>query len=106
MKEGNLEFQCSRCGIIKVPILKDSEKAKIIHFKKNIGPMHAINFVRNTYGFELSESKNLINHINSKTGECLVCKVSDIEGENKNCPNCGRFTLNWDHEKLKAFDVD
>lgn len=89
-----LTYTCSRCRPVKVLILKDIEKAEILAKRQDLGTIKTIKFIFDSYKLNLGDAKNLIHHINYKKGKCLVCKVSDIEVENQNCSNCGRFTLN------------
>lgn len=93
-------YKCSRHKDVKVPSLSKKEKIEILNKREELGTLRTTKFLRETYEMELGEAKNFIHHINSKKGKCLVCKVDSMEGENQTCPNCGRFSLNWDIEKL------
>ena len=87
-------YTCFRCkGEILVPSFNNSQKGII----KELGPIEGIKYIRENSTLSLSEAKLLRTHLNPYKGKCLICKVSDIIGENQACsnPNCKRFNLNW-----------
>ena len=93
-------YECRKCGQVDVPLLSEEQKSEMAKLYRE-SPLRAIQFLVQHSEFNLVQSKSFVKHINKKTGHCHVCKVKDIVGENKNCPNCGRFSVNWDLERLE-----
>ena len=87
---------CKRCKTeIRIPEFSEEQRLEIWSMKALGMSLFAIKQIKDKSDLDLKESKVLLNHINTRYGDCIRCNNSKLEKENIECPKCKSFNLNW-----------